>query len=83
MFPASNRSEIFSAYSRDNFQWSKKNLEFFLIVKLHKFVPKDRRYLKAKMKMSPQTVHNASTCAIFQQRCAQSDLDESDKLIKT
>ena len=30
--------------------------EFFLIVKLHKFVPKDRRYLKANMKMSPQTV---------------------------
>ena len=46
---------FFCIFSRQ-FPVVKKNLEFFLIVKLHKFVPKDRRYLKAKMKMSPQTV---------------------------
>ena len=51
-FLASKQPKFFAGYSWDIFQWPKKISKFFVTWKGPKITPKDRRYLKAKVKVS-------------------------------
>ena len=56
LFQASKRPNFFAAYSWDIFQWPKKISKIFVTWKGPKIIPKDRLYLKAKVKTSNPAV---------------------------